>query len=565
MLLELAAAGGGVTYMVRRQRRTTRLIDKLAPEREGDWGRLKQRTEIMSEEERAARKYFTQSSVMLGVGVVCLLTYPPLLYVMIPGVIYTNWPIYRDAWRDLKEKRKVTVIVVDVFLGILTVVYSAVNPSVLVIKIFGGWLYSVMLKVLTSSKSNAQDLLEHLVIKPPPSAWVVQDGVELEIPFAQVQTGDILIVNVGERVPVDGVVLESDIWLDEQLLTGDAEAVKRIPGDEVFAGSILQRGRLRLQVGKLGEDTALAKLRQRLEDNTKFAADIELRGKAMADRFALPGIVLGVLVYPIGGMNSLLAVLMMSPCYNMRLLGLLTVTDYLQEAVREGVLIKDGRVLEQVDKIDTLVFELSALQHENIPDAEMVEVISALHERGLNLWLVSSGDCESVNNLAQRLCIGHFMGEAGAQDKVKLVERLQAEGHCVGYVGDGIRDALPMKFAPVSISINGVSTLAHDTAKVILLDRSLSHLHNLFELAHRFETSMFRSLLTSTVPNAVGITASFAGSLGFLGSVGMFYAGLGLGLANVFWPKLRRQLPALGKADQQSRASVKYNSRIKGG
>jgi len=60
---------------------------------------------------------------------------------------------------------------------------------------------------------------------------------------------------------------------------------------------------------------------------------------------------------------------------------------------------------------------------------------------------------------------------------------------------------------------------------------------------------MFCSLLTSTVPNAVGIAGSFAGSVGFMGSVGMFY--VGLGLVNVFWPTLRRQFPGLGKDNQQ--------------
>jgi Cu2+-exporting ATPase len=346
-----------------------------------------------------------------------------------------------------------------------------------------------------------------------------------------------------------------DVSVDQALLTGDDTPLLRSAGEPVFAGSVLHSGRLYLRVEKLGEATALAELRQLFDNTALFASDVELRGKTLADRFALPGVALGVLAYPIGGVNTVLAVMMMSPCYNMRLFGLLTVMDFLQVAAQEGILIKDGRVLEQVDQVDTLVLNLAALQvtpthgGDKVLHPEAVEAIAAFRETGMTLWLVSAESAETTASWAEQLGIDACIVNALPQDKTDLVQRLQADGHFVAYVGDGIRDAVPMKLAQVAISLNGVGTLARDTARVILLDQNPQHLHHLFALSQRFEASMSRSLLLSTAPNAVSIGGTFLNVVGYATSIGIFYSAMGVGLVNVFLPQLRRRYAALRSAN----------------
>jgi cation transport ATPase len=238
----------------------------------------------------------------------------------------------------------------------------------------------------------------------------------------------------------------------------------------------------------------------------------------------------------------------------MRLFGLLTVMDFLQVAAQEGILIKDGRVLEQVDQVDTLVFDLSALQvtpshgGDKVLHPEAVEAIAAFRETGMTLWLVSAESAETTASWAEQLGIDACIVNALPQDKTDLVQRLQADGHFVAYVGDGIRDAVPMKLAQVAISLNGVETLARDTARVILLDQNPQHLHHLFALSQRFEASMSRSLLLSTAPNAVSIGGTFLNVVGYATSIGIFYSAMGIGLVNVFLPQLRRRYVALRTA-----------------
>ncbi|SEB12851.1 ATPase, P-type (transporting), HAD superfamily, subfamily IC [Thiothrix caldifontis] len=552
MILELAAVGGA-SYVVRRVRRP-RLIDRLVPNHRRDWATLKKQTEIMSEEEREARQYFLQTSVMMGSAVVSMVVFPASLYLLIPGIAYTTYPLLRDAWRDLREEHRLTVVGVDVILSALTLMYSVINPQVLALTTFSNWLYSFFLKVIATSKSNAKNQLAHLAVVEPEQIWVLQDGVEIAIAFAELKVGDVLVLEAGQTVPVDGVVCATEVLVVQSLLTGETEPVTKHVGDTVFAGSVLHAGRLQLQVEKMGSATALAELRHVFDNSALYAADVELRGKALADRFALPGVALSVLAYPVGGLNAVLAVMMMSPCYNMRLFGLLTVMEFLQAAAQEGILIKDGRVLEQVDKIDTVILDLASLlvldeSGEVTLRAGTLEGVNALRTQGLTLWLVAAETVEVAEQWATHLGITHVVSNAMPNDKTALVQRL-AENGFVAYVGDGIRDAVPMKLAQVAISLNGVSTLTQDTARVILLDQNPQHLHNLFSLSQRFEASMQRSLWLTTAPNAASIGGTFLNVVGYATSIGIFYSAMGVGLLNVFWPQLRRRYAALTAANK---------------
>ena len=226
--------------------------------------------------------------------------------------------------------------------------------------------------------------------------------------------------------------------------------------------------------------------------------------------------------------------------------GALTVMDFLEAAAQDGILIKDGRVLEQLDKIDTLVFDVAALLVINTDGKKTLlpgtlECMTALRAQGMKLWLVSVEPETLTAGWAGQLGVETYVSDAMPQDKVDLVQHLRAEGSFVAYVGDGIGDAVPMRLAQIAISINGINALVQDTAQVILLDQNLQHLSGLLALSQRFEASMKRSAWLTTVPNMVSIGGTFLGLVGYATAIGIFFAVLGGGMLNVFGSTLRRQ------------------------
>ena len=550
MFLELTVIGG-TSYVVRRVRRRPRLIEKLVPNQRSDWTSLKRQTEVKSMEEHKANKYFLDNSIVLGSAVIGLAFSPVLspmsLYLLIPGILYYGaYPLLQDAWRDLREERRLTAAGLDVILLVLTMIYSVVNPRVLVVAVFSNWMYALFLKVTARNKSHAQSRMSQLAMAAPEQVWVLVDGVEMAVDFTQLKMGDVLILKAGQYVPVDGTVRNASVLVNQRLLTGDAVPVRKQVGEAVLAGSVLHAGCLHLQVDKLGAATVLAELRYLFNTTAIYAAGTEPRGKVLADRFALTGVGLGALAYPLGGLNASLAVIMMSPCYNMRLFGALTVMDFLEAAAQDGILIKDGRVLEQLDKIDTLVFDVAALLVINTDGKKTLlpgtlECMTALRAQGMKLWLVSVEPETLTAGWAGQLGVETYVSDAMPQDKVDLVQHLRAEGSFVAYVGDGIGDAVPMRLAQIAISINGINALVQDTAQLILLDQNLQHLSGLLALSQRFEASMKRSAWLTTVPNMVSIGGTFLGLVGYATAIGIFFAVLGGGMLNVFGSTLRRQ------------------------
>jgi P-type E1-E2 ATPase len=120
---------------------------------------------------------------------------------------------------------------------------------------------------------------------------------------------------------------------------------------------------------------------------------------------------------------------------------------------------------------------------------------------------------------------------------------LQTENRKVCFVGDGINDSIALKKAHVSVSLKGASSVATDTAEVILLDQSLQHLEQLFHLSDDFEKNMRLSLKTSIVPGAVTIAGAFLGKVGFGWAMLLSVGGILAGTANAMAPAFATREP----------------------
>ena len=147
--------------------------------------------------------------------------------------------------------------------------------------------------------------------------------------------------------------------------------------------------------------------------------------------------------------------------------------------------------------------------------------------------------------MAEQLGIDHFFAETLPENKADLISQLQEQGKSVCFVGDGINDSIALimpfgcKKANVSVSLRGASTIATDTAQVILMDQSLSQLQILFEISEQFEANMHNNLMTSVLPGVIITSGALVGVVGYASSIVLLYAGLIAGVTNAMLPRFR--------------------------
>ena len=170
---------------------------------------------------------------------------------------------------------------------------------------------------------------------------------------------------------------------------------------------------------------------------------------------------------------------------------------------------------------------------------EAKAVIDELRRRKLEVCIIS-GDHEGPTSvLAKTLGIDRYFANTLPEDKARLVEKLQQDGRSVCFVGDGINDSIALKKANVSVSLHGATTVAIDTAQIVLLDTTLEQLPTIFRLADEIAGNLRAAQALAVVP-ALGIwTGVFVFHLGILGAALIFESSLWLGIANAFRPLVR--------------------------
>jgi Cu2+-exporting ATPase len=166
------------------------------------------------------------------------------------------------------------------------------------------------------------------------------------------------------------------------------------------------------------------------------------------------------------------------------------------------------------------------------PEAKAV-IDSLRQHHGIKSIVIISGDHEApTRKLAEELGIPHYFAQVLPQDKAKLIVQLQEEGKSVCYVGDGINDAIALKQANVSISLSGASTVATDTAQVILMDGKLDQLKQLFYIAKNFDWNMKSIFATVIISSLMAVGgglflhfglayAIVINEIGFMGGIGI--------------------------------------------
>ncbi|NJD01010.1 MAG: copper-translocating P-type ATPase [Ruminiclostridium sp.] len=261
------------------------------------------------------------------------------------------------------------------------------------------------------TKGKTSEAIKKLMGLAPKTATVIHDGKEIIIPIEEVEVGDILLVKPGEKIPVDGEVVEGRTSVDESMLTGESIPVEKNAGSKVIGASINKNGTIRFRATKVGKDTALAQIIKLVENAQGSKAPIAKMADIISGYFVPVVIAIAVIagvVWYISGMSVIfsltifIAVLVIAcPCA----LGLATPTAIMVgtgKGAEYGVLIKGGEALEITHRIKTIVFDKTGTITEGKPVVTDIVTAEGMDETEL-LQLSASAEKGSEHPLGEAI------------------------------------------------------------------------------------------------------------------------------------------------------------------
>ena len=604
---------------------------------------------------------------LIGVG---NLLYPPLELLALPGLVWTSIPFIKDAYNTLVQERKVGV--------------DAMTTVFFVGAIVTGYYFALALvacfsrlnrKLLIRTQDYSQQNLINLFSFQRSTIRLLSDGIEVEIPFDAVQIGDTIVVHASEMIPIDGIITSGEALVDQHVLTGESQPAEKEVGDRVFASTVVLSGQILITVEKAGSDTVAAQIAHILNDTGDATKSIQSWGEAIAERSAQGTLAVSALALPLVGSGAALTVLCSCIGILMKILGPLSMLSFLNLASKRGILIKDGRSLQVLGEIDTVVFDKTGTLTQEIPHVgqiytyngmseeklleyaaaaeykqthpiakairaeakvrglilpaideakyevgygikvqlsnhssstnqvirvgsarfiemegieisadikkihqtsyeqghslvyvaiddqlggaielhatirpEAKQIIKNLQQRNMSIYIISGDHENPTRKLAESLGIEHYFANTLPENKANLISQLEKEGKSVCFVGDGINDSIALKKAKVSISLRGASTIATDTAQIVLMNQSLDQLVQIFDIAQDFKRNIKINLLATTLPGIAIIGGAFLLGLQVTHVIifnGFCFWGC---VANTIWPLIKeRQLEKQSK------------------
>jgi heavy metal translocating P-type ATPase len=583
------------------------------------------------------------------------LVYTPLGLLSVPFLFYSTKSFHKRTFKLLKQGKVGTETLISIIIfGALTIRHFFIASLLCVVIRHANRLVS---QITDDSRAHINSMFEQQL----QTVWILVNTVETQIPFADLKVDDIVIVQSGEMIPADGVVIDGMASVDQHILTGEANPVECEVGRAVFASTVVLSGKIYIKVEKAGKDCTVAKIADILNQTVDFKSTTQLRAEKISKELVNPTLIVSTLVLPFFGLAGALAVINTHPGNRIMVIAPLTVLNYLNLAAKNGILIKDGRSLELLNQVDTIVFDKTGTLTEEQPhvgeiyccstedeeavlryaaaaeqkqkhplarailaaaeqrelvlptvkdsechmgygvlvhtetqdihvgsgrfmeisgiaiSAEMQEKLTHCHEQGYSLVMVAvnktliggvqllptvreeakqviaqlkarknitatyiiSGDHETpTRKLAQELGIDHYFAEVLPTEKADLIDKLKEEGRFICYIGDGINDSIALKKSHVSISLSGASSIATDTAQIVLMDKGISHLDPLFNLGADFKSNMDSSLNYMLTPAIVGVGGVFFLGFGLLPTLVLNLTGLAFCVNNAMHPKL---------------------------
>lgn len=439
-----------------------------------------------------------------------------MLIISLVNMIYCGRQFYVNAWRQFvhRSANMDTLVAMSTMISFLFSVFNTFwGDSFWGVRGMEWHTYydaSVMIItfVLTGrsleerAKKSTASAIRSLMGLVPKQAHVVSFDSVNDVPIAAVGVGDIVEVRRGEKVPVDGVVIEGEGYVDESMISGEPVPESKHKGDRLLAGTVVSEGVLRFRAEQVGRKTMLSGIIRTVQEAQSSKAPVQ----RVVDKMALVFVpcVLGIslltfIVWFMVGGDSMLPQALLSavsvlviacPCA----MGLATPTALMVgigKAAQKGILVKDATAVEQLCKVDALVIDKTgtltipnkdvdfkssesvALEDREQLKPHAAEAVSLLRQRGIDVWMMSGDKEEAVAYWAKKAGISNWKSSCMPKDKEAIVRQLQSQGRKVAMVGDGINDSQALAIADVSIAMGRGTDVAMDVAQVTLMGDDL--------------------------------------------------------------------------------------------
>lgn len=350
-----------------------------------------------------------------------------------PVLFYSGWVFFKRGYSSIRRwsPNMWTLISIGVGAAYLFSVVALVLPSVFPAQfkdaagnvhlyfeaaaiILTLVLLGQVLELRAHSKTSSA--IKALIDLAPPVARVIRNGNEIEIPLEEVKVGDILKVRPGEKIPVDGSVSQGEAVIDESMITGEPIPTEKSKGDKITGGTINGKTAFEMKAEKVGSDTLLAQIIEMVNRASRSRAPIQKLADTVAKYFVQIVIFIAIITFVVWAIwgpepayvyafvNAVAVLIIACPCA----LGLATPMSIMVgmgRGAQSGVLVKDARAMEEMNKVDILIVDKTGTLTEGKPSLNGFKSFGSLSDQEI-LKLAASVDADSEHPLADAIVAG---------------------------------------------------------------------------------------------------------------------------------------------------------------
>ena len=348
-----------------------------------------------------SRQFLWEIVRILSVGIASLLYYFECipLYGLLAAMAFGLYSLLKVALTDLVKERKIGTelfITVAVVVSVLGKEYLA-GSVVLMIILIAEYIAS-------ASGERARASIKALIGAVPKTALVKKGDQEVSVAISDLQIGDIVLVKAGEKIPVDGKVIEGVGSVNQAPITGESVPQEKTVGSIAFAGTILELGALNIEMTKAGKDTVFSRIIALVEDAESQQAPIEkFTDKVAAYLIPVVFIFVSVVYFYTRDVKLVIALLIFTSPAELGLATPLVTIAAIARAAREGILVKGGLFLEELAKVTTIVFDKTGTLTAGRPAVSRVEIIDPQYTEQKLVQFAAVADRRSSHPLAKAI------------------------------------------------------------------------------------------------------------------------------------------------------------------